>query len=79
MASISVLGGLVIWTDLIKRAGDVNSWTVQPAQLPLGIRVSPGLGLPYGWIAFSLLVMSVISHAIESVPPFRPVVTIPDS
>ena len=57
---------LVTWAVLIKRVGDGNSWTVQPAQSLLGIQVSTGVGLPFGWIAFSLLVMSVMSHTIES-------------
>ena len=79
MASISILAWLVIWTVLIKRAGDVNSWTVPPAQSPLGIRVSTGGGLPVGWVVFCLLVMGVISHTIKSASLFRLIVTIPES
>jgi hypothetical protein len=45
VASIFVLAGSALWTVLIKRAGDVNTWTVRPAQVPLGIEVSTGIGL----------------------------------
>ena len=44
------------------------------------IRVSTGDALPFGWRAFSLLVMSVISHMMKSASESRfrlIIVTIP--
>ena len=64
VATIPVLAGSTIWSTLIKRAGDVNSWTVQPAGIPLGIVVSTGTALQYAWAAFGLLAASIIPHMI---------------
>lgn len=66
LAAISVFSGSVIWTVNIKKAKDVNSWTVQPAQLPLGIKVHPGPGLYCIWIGFGFLVVSAIGPTIKS-------------
>ena len=70
VASIFVLAGSVIWTDLIKRVGDINSWMVQPGQVPLGIKVSTGTALHYAWAAFAILVTSLIPHMFLSVSFF---------
>jgi len=65
-ATISVFAGSAIWTAVIKQANDVNSRTVQPNQLPLGIEVSAGTGLVCAWIAFGFLVPSAIPLTIRS-------------
>lgn len=62
VAGASVLAGSAIWSVLIKRAKDVNSWTVQPGQFPLGIEVTTGIGLHCAWVAFGLLTISIIFH-----------------
>lgn len=66
-ASIFVLAGSALWTVLINRAGDVNSWIVQPAKVPLGIEVTNGIGLYLSWAAFACLVTSIIPYTIRSV------------
>ena len=71
VASIFVLAGSALWTVAIKRAETINAWTVQPAQVPLGIEVSVGIGLYLAWAAFACLVTSVIPYMIRSVLPFR--------
>ena len=78
LAAISVFIGSVIWTAIIKQAGDVNSWTVQPAQRPLGIKVFAGPGFYFAWIAFGLLVVSAIGPTIMSVSFFRPILATPE-
>ena len=64
VAGISVLAGSAIWTVIIRRARDVNSWTVQPAQFPLGIKLASGVGLHCTWVASGLLAISVIFHTL---------------
>jgi hypothetical protein len=65
VASIFVLAGSALWTVLIKRAADINTWTVRPAQVPLGIEVSSGIGLYLAWAAFACLVTSIIPYTIS--------------
>ena len=77
VASIFVLAGSAVWTVLIKRAGDVNSWIVRPAQVPLGIEVSTGIGLYLAWAAFGCLVTSIIPYSIRYVPPNHLILTFP--
>jgi len=67
IASIFILAASALWTVLIKKAEDINTWTVQPAQVPLGIQVSAGVGLYLVWAAFACLVTSVIPYAFRSV------------
>ena len=67
VACIFILAGSVIWAALIKRAGDVNSWTVQPTQVPLSVKVSTGNGLNYTWAAFAFLAASLLPHMFMSV------------
>jgi len=62
VAGIFVLAGSAIWAVLIKKAGDINSWTIQPTQFPLGITVTTGIGLHCAWVAFGLLAISIIFH-----------------
>jgi len=66
-ASIFVLAGSALWTAAIKRAEQVNLWTidVQSVQVPLGIEVSAGVGLYLAWAAFACLVTSVIPYMIS--------------
>ena len=64
LATISVLIGSAIWAVIIKKAKDVNSWKLQPAQLPLGIKVSSGGGLETAWIGFGFLVPGAIPPTI---------------
>jgi len=71
LAAILVLAGSAIWEAIIKKANDDNPSKVQPAQLPLGIKVSPGGGLLLAWIASGFLVASSIPLAIESVSFFH--------
>ena len=71
LAPISMFTGAAIWTAIIKKAKDVNSWTVQPDRLPLGIVVSSGAGLIAAWISFCFLVVCGIAPTIESVSSFR--------
>ena len=71
LAPISVFVGSTIWQAIIKKAKDVNSQTVQPAHIPLGIKVTTGAGLTYAWIAFGFLVAGAIIPGIESVSFFR--------
>ena len=68
VASIFVLAGSALWTVLIKRAEDINTWTVRPAEVPLGIEVTNGIGLYLVWAAFACLATSIIPYAIRSVP-----------
>jgi len=65
IASIFVLAGSALWTVLIKRAEDINTWTVRPVQVPLGIEVSVGTGLYLAWAAFACLATSVIPYMIS--------------
>jgi len=65
VASIFVLAGSALWTTLIKRAEDINTWTVRPVQVPLGIEVSTGIGLYLSWAAFACLATSVIPYMIS--------------
>jgi len=65
IASIFVLAGSALWTVTIKRAGDVNTWIVRPAQVPLGIEVSTGIGVYLSWAAFALLATSIIPYSIS--------------
>ncbi|KAF9650723.1 hypothetical protein BDM02DRAFT_3092710 [Thelephora ganbajun] len=65
MASIFVLAGSALWTVLIKRAKDINTWTVRPAQVPLGIEVSTGVALYLTWAAFACLATSIIPYMIS--------------
>ena len=78
LAAISVFSGSAIWTVIVKKARDVNSRTIQPTQIPLGIEVHPGIGLCCIWIAFGLLVMSAIGPTIESASLFRPIIATPE-
>ena len=64
VACTSVLVSSAIWTVIIRRAKDVNSWTVQPAQFPLGIKVATGVGLHCTWVASGLLAISIIFHTL---------------
>jgi len=64
-ASIFVLAASALWTVLIKKAGDVNTWIVRPAQVPLGIEVSTGIGLYLSWAAFACLATSIIPYTIS--------------
>lgn len=77
IASIFVLAASALWTALIKRAGDVNTWTVRPAQVPLGIEVSTGVGLYLTWAAFACLATSIIPYSLRSVPLFHLILAIP--
>jgi len=67
LASLFVLAGSAIWTVIIKRAEDINVWTVnvQSAQVPLGIEVSVDTGLYLAWAAFACMVTSIIPYAIS--------------
>jgi len=78
LATILILAGSAIWTVIIKKAKGVNSWTVQPAQLPLGIQVSTGAGLYCAWVASGFLVASTIPLTIESASFFRLILAIPE-
>lgn len=78
LATIPVFVGSVIWTVIIKNAKDVNSWTVQPAQLPLGIEVSAGPGFYCAWLAFCFLAASAIGPTIKSALFFRLIFTTPE-
>ena len=65
-----MLAGSALWTVTIKKAEDINTWTVnvQAVQVPLGIEVSAGIGLYLAWAAFACLVTSIIPYMIRSVP-----------
>jgi len=78
LATISVFAGSAIWVAIIKKTKDVNSWTIQSAQLPLGIRVSAGSGIYFAWVAFGALVASAIGPTIEFVSFFRLILTAPE-
>ena len=78
LATVLVFVGSAIWTAIIKKAKDVNSWTIQPAQLPLGIGVSAGGALYSAWVAFGFLVASAIPPTIESASFFRLILTTPE-
>ena len=78
LAPISIFVGSAIWTAIIKKANDVNSWKVQPDQLPLGIEVSSGSGLVCAWIAFAFLVTSAIIPTIRSASFFCLILTTPE-
>lgn len=67
VASIFVLAGSALWTVVIKKAEDINTWTVnvQSVQVPLGIEVSAGIGLYLAWAAFACLVTSIIPYMIS--------------
>lgn len=71
VASIFVLAASALWTTAIKRAEDINTWTVRPVQVPLGIEVSTGIGLYLSWAAFACLATSVIPYMIRSVLRYR--------
>lgn len=79
LASILVLAGSALWTVIIKKAEDINTWSVdvQSVQVPLGIQVSAGHGLYLVWAAFACLVTSIIPYMIRSVPLRRLIPTIP--
>ena len=64
LGTISIFAGSTVWTAIIKKANDVNSLKVQPAQLPLGIKVSAGGGLASAWIAVAFLIPSTISSTL---------------
>lgn len=51
--------------------------TVKPAQFPLGIRVSTGVGLPFGWTVFGLLLVSFISHTVKFASLSHPMLRLP--
>jgi len=78
LATILVFTGSTIWVTIIKKAKDVNSWTVQPVQLPLGIRVSSGSGLVSAWVAFAFLVASAVPVTIKSASFFHLILTAPE-
>jgi len=78
LAPILMFTGAAIWTAIIKKAKDINSWTVQPDQHPLGIRVTSGGGLTAAWISFCFLVVCGIAPAIESVSSFPLIHTTPE-
>jgi len=67
VASVFVLAGSALWTVTIKKAEDINTWTVnvQTVQVPLGIEVSAGIGLYLAWAAFACLVTSIIPYMIS--------------
>ena len=76
LATILVFAGSAIWTAIINQAKDVNSWTVQPARHPLGIKVSAGPGLYCAWVAFGFLGASAIGPTIECVLFFCLILTL---
>ena len=78
LAPIFLFVGSAIWTAIIKNVKDVNSWTVQPAQHPLGIEVSTGGGLTLAWVAFGLMAAGAIIPIIESALSFRLILTAPE-
>ena len=64
LGTISNFTGSAIWTAIIKKANNINSLKVQPAQHPLGIKVSAGGGLTSTWIAVGCLVPTAIGPTI---------------
>lgn len=79
VASIFILAASALWTALIKKAEDINTWTVRPAQVSLGIEVSVGIGLYLAWAAFACLATSVIPYTIRSVSLRHLILVIPGS
>ena len=79
LAIISGFAGSAIWTAIINKAKDVNSWTVQPAQHPLGIEVSAGTGFYCAWVAFALLAAAnAIDPTIECASFLNLILTTPE-
>jgi len=78
LAAILALTGSAIWGAIIEKAKDDNPSKVQPAQLPLGMKVSHGGGLTLAWIASGFLVAGSIPIVIESVSIFRLIPTTPE-
>ena len=79
LATVSVLTGSVIWAAMIKKVKDVNPWTHQPGQLPLGIEVLAGSGLHSTRLVSGLLLASIAPLVIESASFFRLIPTTPST
>jgi len=77
LAAVLSLTGSAIWGAILKKAKDDNPSKVQPAQLPLGIKVSHGGGLALAWMASGFLAVGSIPIVIESVSFFRLIPTTP--
>jgi len=67
VASMTIFTNTGIRTVLVKSVEDVNPRTVQPAQVPLGI-LAPG---------YTLLVATILLHAIKSILFSCPTLAIP--
>ena len=80
IASIFVLAGSVIWTGIIKKAGHINSLTLQPSQTPIGIHVSPDRGFYYTWASYASLVVNIPIQIIifMSVLFYDLIITVPE-
>ena len=64
LGTISILSGSAVWTAIINQANGVNLLKIQPAQLPLGIKVTTGGGLSSAWIAVGFLVPTTVGPTL---------------
>ncbi len=78
LGSLLLLVGVVIWTVIVKKAEDINTFLVgQPsAPVDIGITVSIGDGIILAWVATACLVASSVPYMIRYVSlqallPFR--------
>jgi len=64
VAAIFILIGAAIWTAVIKKAENVNTYFTS-AGFPAGIEVAAGKGLALAWAAFACLTVSIIPYMIS--------------
>lgn len=68
IGAVLLLIGAVIWTVIVKKAQDINTFTVNipnASPVPLGITVDVGNGILLAWAAWACLVASIIPYMIR--------------
>ncbi|KAJ7139711.1 actin cortical patch SUR7/pH-response regulator pali [Mycena epipterygia] len=65
VGTIFLLIGASIWTVIIQKTQSINSATISPTTVPVGIDVSMGPALFMIWAAFASLLASIVPYMIS--------------